>query len=73
MNITYRYILKEQGAEDIADLSRQRSINLKKIKADQLNVFDEWQVIPLYEDVFLSKPFEDVFGKDKFKLKKGEA
>ena len=62
--IHYSYFLKEQGKEDRTDLCKIRTISFKKIKANALDVVDEWQVEPLYEDVFLSKPFERVFNKN---------
>jgi len=71
-SLSYSYILKQEWRADEADLCKNRSINLKKIKADRIDVFDEWQVAPRYENVFLSKPFEQVLNKTK-KEKKDKA
>ena len=68
--IYYSYILKEEWKADEADLCKSRNINLKKIKAEAVEVFDEWQVEPLYENVFLSKPFDLVLNKNKPKAGK---
>ncbi len=61
--ISYNYVLKEYGHEDQTDLCKKRSFSFKKIKTNTLDVVDEWQVVPLYENVFSSKPFEQVFDK----------
>ena len=70
--ITYSYFLREAGKEDSPDLCKTRSIGFKKIQGDTLDVVDEWQVEPLYENVFLSKPFEQVFNKSMSKGAKKE-
>jgi len=70
--ITYSYFLRETGREDRADLCKSRSVNFKKIKTDSLDVVDEWQANPLFESVFASKPFEQVFNKNLSKGGKKE-
>ena len=71
-SISYSYFLREAGQEDKTDECKIRSINLKKLKADTLDVVDEWQVEPLHENVFSSKPFEQVFNKHMSKGAKKE-
>ncbi|MEP7163762.1 MAG: 4-alpha-glucanotransferase [Ferruginibacter sp.] len=71
-NISYSYFLRETGKEDKADLCRTRSIAFKKIKTGNLDVVDEWQAEPIHENVFLSKPFEQVFNKNMSKGAKKE-
>ncbi|MEO6489102.1 MAG: 4-alpha-glucanotransferase [Ferruginibacter sp.] len=61
----YRYLLKDDGKANVYDECKERNLNLKKLKATNLDVYDEWQVEPLYQNVFQSKPFEKVFGKKK--------
>lgn len=61
--VSYNYVLKEGGTEDKTDLCKKRLVNLKKIKTGSLDIIDEWQIVPLYEDVFSSKPFAQVFDK----------
>ena len=70
--IDYSYFVREAGTADRADLCKTRSIGFKKIKTDALDVVDEWQVEPLYENIFLSKPFEQVFNKSMSKGAKKE-
>ncbi|CAN5862083.1 4-alpha-glucanotransferase [soil metagenome] len=67
---SYSYLLKQEWRADEQDLCKSRMINLKKVKADSIDVFDEWQVAPLYENVFLSKPFAKVLNKSKTKNSK---
>jgi len=69
-SISYAYVLKEEWKADEVDLCKLRTINLKKIKATTVDVFDEWQVVTLNEDVFLSRPFEQVLNKNRSKAKK---
>ncbi len=73
-NITYSYFLRENGKEDKPDLRSKRLLGLKKIKADALDIVDEWQNEPVYENVFQSKPFDQVLNKEADKgAKKGKA
>ncbi len=75
-HISYQYILKESGKDDLSDLCKERVVRFKKFKHNEADVVDEWQVFPLLQNVFLSKPFELVLkkppGKEdkKGKLKK---
>ncbi len=64
-DISYSYIIREEWVADIADLCKSRPLHIGKSKSGSLEVFDEWQVISNYEDVFNSKPFELVFNRDK--------
>ncbi len=70
--VSYSYVLKENGNENKTDLCKKRTVNLKKIKTKSLDIVDEWQVVSLYENVFLSKPFEQVFDKSFSKEVKKE-
>lgn len=67
--IKYEYILKEDWQADITDHFPGRSIHLKKIKADSVDIFDEWLDGNLYESVYASRPFSLVLNKVK-KVKK---
>lgn len=71
-SLAYRYILKEGGQEDKSDLCKTRLIPLKKLKAGQLDVFDEWQVEDLYERVFSSNAFDILCNRSKTKDRKGK-
>ena len=66
-NIHYTYFVKEEGKDDQPDLCSNRSVSFKKIKAETFDVVDEWQVYPLHENVFFSKPFEQVFNRNMSK------
>jgi len=66
-SLKYYYILREYGKPDRNDLCKNRSLSIKKIEADEINVFDDWQEYALEETVFNSKPFTQVFGQAKVK------
>ncbi len=70
--IAYRFFLRENGKEDRYDLRQSKFISFKKIKAGHLDVVDEWQDEPLHENIFASKPFEQVFNNSISKGAKKE-
>ena len=65
--LEYSYILKEDWKADETDLCIHRAVNFGKQKSGTIDVFDEWQVVPHYDNVFLSKPFELVLNKEQGK------
>ncbi|MEI2749438.1 MAG: 4-alpha-glucanotransferase [Ferruginibacter sp.] len=67
--IYYQYTLKEAGQVIQSDFWPNRSLNLKKIDIDKLNVFDDWQNIPFYQNVFNSRAFAKVFDEHRAKPK----
>ncbi len=71
--INYYYVLKEQGIADRKDLCDTRSINIKKLDEKEINVFDDWQDIAFDKTVFNTRPFLNVFGKKKVKVKDSDS
>ena len=67
--IDYHYILKETGKADKGDHAQNRSLNIKKIDEKEINVLDDWQDAALEKTVFNTRPFLNVFGQPKTKLK----
>ncbi len=67
--LAYYYILKDINKADKRDLGKSRVVNLKKLEEKQVNIIDDWQEIPIEENVFNTKPFLKVFGQQKIKVK----
>ncbi len=67
--INYSYVLKEYGKPDKPDFCENRTINIKKLDEKEINIFDDWQDSSFEKTVFNSRPFSNVFGHHKLKLK----
>lgn len=63
--LEYRYVLRDSSGPDQFDASPVREINPKKIKQENVSVFDEWHSNEFHAAVFNSKPFTEVFSKHR--------
>lgn len=65
----YRYVVRETGKPDIQDLAAPRILHFKKIDAKELKILDDWQQYSYLKTVFSTRPFNNLFGHKKIKLK----
>ncbi len=75
LKIQYNYILVQQDGEQISDWGKDRIVDLSKIDSQEIDVIDAWNPANLYDNVFLTSPFQDVLlaeqhGKGKQKVVK---
>ncbi|MEO6669342.1 MAG: 4-alpha-glucanotransferase [Ferruginibacter sp.] len=67
--LSYHYIIREIGTADKTDHAENRVLYFKKLDAKEINVFDDWQDAAFEKTVFNTRPFLNVFGQQKNKLK----
>jgi 4-alpha-glucanotransferase len=65
----YQFLLLEEGRVVEMDARAIRSINLKKLDKEELNVFDEWQDTGFLQHVFKNRAFVNVFDEQRVKAK----
>jgi 4-alpha-glucanotransferase len=63
--LQYRYVLRDSSGPDHFDACAEREINPKKIKQENISVFDEWHANEFHAAVFKSKPFSEVIFKHR--------
>ena len=66
--IRYKYILREDKAQDIPEFGDDRIIDTEKIKAERLVLTDTWNHAGTVENVFFSSAFKNILlghNKDK--------
>lgn len=68
--INYKYILCEEGSVDILDADKDRAIDLSAYKAKEITFIDTWNSEATTENVFYTKPFEQVLLPGKHKTPK---
>jgi 4-alpha-glucanotransferase len=68
--LSYKYIVREKGSVDILDADDDRSIDLSFYKAKEITVIDTWNSEGTIENVFYTKPFEQVLLPAKHKTPK---
>ena len=68
--ILYHYILKENNQTIHTDFWLDRSIHFDFKIGSQINIFDDWQDIPIERSVFNSRAFAKVLIKKQIKVKK---
>ncbi|HCY88687.1 MAG TPA: 4-alpha-glucanotransferase [Chitinophagaceae bacterium] len=66
-HLQYQYVVREHGKPDAWDNCKNRHISIKKLETDEVYVVDDWQEYLFTQQVFHSKPFEDVFTGPKVK------
>ncbi|MFT3911304.1 MAG: 4-alpha-glucanotransferase [Ferruginibacter sp.] len=71
--ITYQYILREHGGPGKTDQYENRMINIKKLDEKEINVFDDWQETAFEKTLFNTRPFLNVFGQKKTKVKDSDS
>lgn len=62
-SIQYKYILREENADDVAEFGNDRIIDTSKYKAQRLVLTDVWNHPGTIENVFYSSPFKNVLLK----------
>ena len=67
--LNYHYVIREAGRADISDHADNRTLHFKKLDEKEINVFDDWQDAGFEKTVFNTRPFLNVFGQQKSKLK----
>ena len=68
--IRYKYILRQEKAEDVPEFGDDRLIILSEIKAEKLILADTWNHAGEYENAFFTSAFEEVLLKHKSHKKK---
>ncbi len=69
----YHYVIRDAGKPDKKDHCSQRAINIKKLDEKDINVLDDWQDLPFEKTVYHTRPFLNVFGKHKVKVKESDS
>lgn len=64
-SINYKYIFRDVDGTQTIESENDRIINLKKIKAAQIELVDVWNFAGEFENAFFTKPFKDTFFKQK--------
>lgn len=59
--VEYRYILREQNDNEIAEWGNDRIIDFKKYTSKDITLLDTWNHAGEVENAFFTKPFQDVF------------
>jgi 4-alpha-glucanotransferase len=67
--VCYRYILKDENGESFSEFGNDRIIELDKIKATKIVVYDTWNYAGEYENAFFTAPFTNVLLKRKAEKK----
>ena len=62
--IEYKYILRHDKAEEVAEFGNDRIIDIENIKADKISLLDTWNYSGEFENVFYTKAFQDVLLKN---------
>ncbi len=68
--INYKYILREDGNGDILDADKDRSVYPLAYKANEIVLIDTWNSEGSIENVFYTKPFQQILLQEQHKAPK---
>ena len=68
--INYTYLLRGEGSGDILDADKDRNVDLSEYKTNEIILIDTWNSEGSVENVFYTKPFEQVLLPVKHKTPK---
>jgi 4-alpha-glucanotransferase len=71
--VRYKYILREEGMNEIVEYGNDRIIIADEYSADELVLFDTWNFAGEKENAFFTQPFQDVLLKKNTAVSKAAA